>query len=81
MAPDSATPATPAPAASVDVPEKPTIDGLEEKWVERWATEDTYAFDRDAALQAPREQIYSIDTPPPTDWMHAGSGVVQGASR
>jgi valyl-tRNA synthetase len=66
MAPDSATSATPAPAASVDVPEKPTIDGLEEKWVQRWADEDTYAFDRAAALQAPREQVYSIDTPPPT---------------
>ncbi len=55
-----------APGATVGVPEKPTIDGLEDKWVERWAAEDTYAFDRAAALQAPREQIYSIDTPPPT---------------
>ncbi|SDF48958.1 valyl-tRNA synthetase [Blastococcus aurantiacus] len=66
MVPDIATPATPAPAATVDVPEKPTIDGLEDKWVQRWAAEDTYAFDRASALQAPREQIYSIDTPPPT---------------
>ena len=32
----------------------------------RWAAEDTYAFDRAAALAGPREQIYSIDTPPPT---------------
>ena len=68
MVPDIATPATPAPAATVDVPEKPTIDGLEEKWVERWTAEDTYGFDRAAALDpaTPREQIYSIDTPPPT---------------
>jgi valyl-tRNA synthetase len=68
MASDIATPDTPAPAATVDVPEKPTIDGLEEKWVGRWAAEDTYAFDRTAALDpsTPREQIYSIDTPPPT---------------
>ncbi|CAA9238921.1 MAG: Valyl-tRNA synthetase, partial [uncultured Blastococcus sp.] len=66
MAPDIATPATPAPAATVGVPEKPSIDGLEDKWVQRWAADDTYGFDRAAALQAPRERIYSIDTPPPT---------------
>jgi valyl-tRNA synthetase len=66
MAPDNATPDTSAPGATVGAPEKPTLDGLEEKWVARWASEDTYAFDRAAALQAPRERIYSIDTPPPT---------------
>ena len=66
MVTDIAPPDTSAPAATVGVPEKPTLDGLEEKWVERWAAEDTYAFDRAAALPAPREQIYSIDTPPPT---------------
>src|SRR5687768_4050988 len=60
-APDPAT-----PAVAAGVPEKPSIDGLEEKWVERWAAEDTYAFDRAAALAGPRERIYSIDTPPPT---------------
>ena len=59
--PDSTT-----PGAGSGVPEKPSLDGLEEKWIERWAAEDTYAFDRAAALSAPREQIYSIDTPPPT---------------
>ncbi|MGY1603090.1 valine--tRNA ligase [Geodermatophilus sp. SYSU D00815] len=48
------------------VPEKPSLDGLEEKWIKHWAAEDTYAFDRAAALSAPREQVYSIDTPPPT---------------
>ncbi|SFL00476.1 valine--tRNA ligase [Geodermatophilus ruber] len=66
MVTDSRTPDTAAPGASVGVPEKPSLDGLEEKWIARWAAEDTYAFDREAALQAPREQIYSIDTPPPT---------------
>jgi valyl-tRNA synthetase len=66
MAPDIAAPDTAAPAATVGVPDKPSIDGLEDKWVARWAAEDTYGFDRDAALQAPRERIYSIDTPPPT---------------
>jgi valyl-tRNA synthetase len=66
MVTDIRTPDAAAPGASGGVPEKPSIDGLEEKWVERWAAEDTYAFDRAAALSGPREQIYSIDTPPPT---------------
>src|SRR5687768_253959 len=68
MVPDIATPDTSAPAATVGVPEKPSIDGLEEKWVDRWAAEKTYAFDRATALNpaTPRERIYSIDTPPPT---------------
>src|SRR3954463_14405727 len=61
-----ATPDSAAPGVAGGVPEKPTLDGLEEKWVARWAAEDTYAFDRAAAMQAPRHQIYSIDTPPPT---------------
>ncbi|WP_409328951.1 valine--tRNA ligase [Trujillonella humicola] len=66
MALDTSAPDTPAQGATVDVPEKPTLDGLEEKWTGRWAAEDTYTFDRAAALAAPREQVYSIDTPPPT---------------
>ena len=57
-APDPAT-----PAVAAGVLEKPSIDGLEEKWVERWAAEDTYAFDRAAALAGSRGGIYSIDTP------------------
>ncbi|RBY95357.1 valine--tRNA ligase [Blastococcus sp. TF02-8] len=66
MAADPATPDTAAQGATVEVPEKPTLDGLEEKWIARWAEQDTYGFDREAALRAPREQIWSIDTPPPT---------------
>jgi valyl-tRNA synthetase len=66
MVTDTRTPDPAMPGASVGVPEKPSLDGLEQKWMERWASDDTYAFDRAAALQAPREQIYSIDTPPPT---------------
>src|SRR3954466_10928885 len=61
-----ATPDSSAPGVGSGVPEKPTLDGLEEKWIARWAADDTYSFDRAAAMQAPREQIYSIDTPPPT---------------
>ncbi|MGY2004468.1 valine--tRNA ligase [Blastococcus sp. SYSU DS1024] len=66
MVPDIATPDTTAPAATVGVPDRPTVDGLEEKWIARWAEQDTYGFDRAAALAAPRAQIWSIDTPPPT---------------
>ena len=66
MTTDTRTPDAAAPGAGGVVPEKPTLEGLEEKWTARWAAEDTYAFDRAAALAAPREQIHSIDTPPPT---------------
>ncbi|MFH7322046.1 valine--tRNA ligase [Aeromicrobium sp. JJY06] len=44
------------------VPEKPVLEGLEEKWVGVWADQGTYAFDRTKT----RDQVYSIDTPPPT---------------
>jgi valyl-tRNA synthetase len=68
MVADISRPDPTAPGTTVGVPEKPSIDGLEEKWVQRWAADDTYAFDRAAALDpsTAREQIYSIDTPPPT---------------
>ncbi len=44
------------------MPEKPTLDGLEQVWVARWEDEGVYRFDRTRE----RSQIYSIDTPPPT---------------
>ncbi|GAA1662683.1 valine--tRNA ligase [Fodinicola feengrottensis] len=44
------------------MPAKPSLDGLEEKWSHRWAESAVYAFDRSAT----RDQVYSIDTPPPT---------------
>ncbi|WP_092610389.1 valine--tRNA ligase [Raineyella antarctica] len=59
---------TPTPQAAggavgaVNVPDKPALEGLEDKWGTRWSDERTYAFDRDA----PRESVFSIDTPPPT---------------
>ena len=46
----------------MDVPEKPSLDGLEAKWGEWWEATGTYRFDRTKS----REQIFSIDTPPPT---------------
>ncbi|MGB5952199.1 MAG: valine--tRNA ligase, partial [Ornithinimicrobium sp.] len=50
----------------ISLPERPSVDGLEEKWSSVWAREGTFAFDRVAALAAPREQLFTIDTPPPT---------------
>ena len=44
------------------VPEKPGLEGLEDKWTARWEAGGTYRFDR----AAPREAVYAIDTPPPT---------------
>src|SRR3954453_1321078 len=61
-----APPVSSAPGAGSGVPEKPSLDGLEEKWTGRWAAGGNYAFDRAPALAAPREQTYAIDTPPPT---------------
>ncbi|MCX4389564.1 valine--tRNA ligase [Micromonospora peucetia] len=65
--------------ARAGIPERPTLDGLEETWARRWQEEGTYAFDRakptvpgrSAASDAPsrngrRSDVYAIDTPPPT---------------
>ncbi|HTL44500.1 MAG TPA: valine--tRNA ligase [Vicinamibacterales bacterium] len=46
----------------MNVPEKPALEGLEKKWMERWAAGGVYRFDR----SRPRADVYSIDTPPPT---------------
>jgi valyl-tRNA synthetase len=57
-APENATPEQRA----VVVPDKPALEGLEERWASRWKADDTYRFDRTRR----REDVYSIDTPPPT---------------
>src|SRR5687767_11079365 len=44
------------------VPDKPSLDGLEDRLDARWSDEGVYRFDRSRT----REQVYSIDTPPPT---------------
>ncbi|WP_297739572.1 valine--tRNA ligase [uncultured Tessaracoccus sp.] len=44
------------------IPDKPSLEGLEEKWGKVWSDEATYAFRRPAS----REAVFSIDTPPPT---------------
>ncbi|MES2170218.1 MAG: valine--tRNA ligase [Actinomycetota bacterium] len=46
-----------------NIPEKPALEGLEAKWGPRWESDGTYRFDRTSAT---RENVFSIDTPPPT---------------
>ncbi|MEP7160469.1 MAG: valine--tRNA ligase [Dermatophilaceae bacterium] len=61
------TPApSPRPAGSTRVPDKPSVDGLEDTWAPTWEAQGTYRFDRERALSLPRDQVYAIDTPPPT---------------
>ena len=48
--------------ATVSVPDKPALEGLEESLGRRWRDEGTYRFNPDTT----REEVYSIDTPPPT---------------
>ncbi|MGQ0831602.1 MAG: valine--tRNA ligase [Microthrixaceae bacterium] len=54
------------------LPEKPTIDGLEAKWRARWDADGTYRFDRTKT----RAEVFSIDTPPPTVSGHLHPGHV-----
>jgi len=60
-----------------NIPEKPGLEGLETKWDARWEADGTYSFDRSKT----RDEIFSIDTPPPTvsGSLHMGSvfGYVQ----
>jgi valyl-tRNA synthetase len=53
------------------IPDKPSLEGLEERFDARWEAEGTYRFDRSKS----RQQIFSIDTPPPTvsGTLHMGS--------
>jgi valyl-tRNA synthetase len=55
-----------SPSRAASIPDRPSLDGLEEKWGAVWQEQGTYTFDREAALAGPREQVFSIDTPPPT---------------
>ncbi len=44
------------------LPEKPSLEGLEDKFLSQWESEAVYTFDRSAK----RPEVFSIDTPPPT---------------
>jgi valyl-tRNA synthetase len=48
--------------ARAGLPERPSLDGLEDKWARRWQEEGTYAFDRSKE----RADVFAIDTPPLT---------------
>ena len=52
--------------SNAHIPDKPALEGLEEKWDAAWAAEGTYLFDRDAAKAKGRAGVFSVDTPPPT---------------
>jgi valyl-tRNA synthetase len=45
-----------------NIPDKPTLDGIEDRWAAQWDTDGTYRFD----ASVPRDGVFSIDTPPPT---------------
>src|SRR5690242_9818735 len=47
----------------INLPDKPALEGLEAKWTAQWEADGTYRFEPG---DRPRDQIYSIDTPPPT---------------
>ncbi|GCD93295.1 valine--tRNA ligase [Embleya hyalina] len=49
-------------SGSPRMPDKPTLDGLEAKWSRVWDETGVYRFDRTRT----RDEVYSIDTPPPT---------------
>ncbi|PFG19242.1 valine--tRNA ligase [Serinibacter salmoneus] len=55
-------PPTDAPLTTVSVPDRVGVEGLEEKWAPVWDEQGLHHFDRTAT----REQVFSIDTPPPT---------------
>ncbi|MCM3554041.1 valine--tRNA ligase [Janibacter melonis] len=53
---------TNAPTTPSPIPDRPSLDGLEDKWAQVWREERTYAF----GGTADRSKVFSIDTPPPT---------------
>ena len=58
-------------------PDKPNLEGIGDRWAEKWESDGTYRFDRSRS----RAEVFSIDTPPPTvsGSLHMGSafGYVQ----
>ncbi len=67
------TPVTAVPR----VPDRPKLEGLEDRWAAVWEEAGTYRFDATTS----RAEVFSIDTPPPTvsGSLHMGSvfGYVQ----
>jgi valyl-tRNA synthetase len=50
------------PTNGFALPERPSLDGLEERWGAYWESTGTYRFDRSRT----RNDVFSIDTPPLT---------------
>ncbi len=48
---------------AAQVPDKPALEGLEDKWARVWEERGVYRF---PGPDGGREGVYSIDTPPPT---------------
>lgn len=48
------------------IPEKPQLEGLEDKWAQQWEQQGTYRFDRKRGLERGPDGVFSVDTPPPT---------------
>ena len=48
--------------ATPRVPDRPSLEGLEDRWAARWEEDGIYRFDPAHG----RADVYSIDTPPPT---------------
>ncbi len=46
----------------MNIPERPTLDGIEAHWAAQWDDDGIYRFDRSAV----RDDVFAIDTPPPT---------------
>ncbi len=59
---DAHEPTAADPLPTPSVPDRVSLDGLEDKWDAVWSEQGTYRFDR----TAPRDRVFSIDTPPPT---------------
>ena len=59
---ERAIPPTTAHDPAPRIPDKPTLEGLEARWDNAWEAAGTYRFDRSRT----RDQVFSIDTPPPT---------------
>jgi Valyl-tRNA synthetase len=55
-------PARPSASSTREGRAAPSLDGLEDRWSVRWQQDGTYAFDRSKG----RDDVYAIDTPPPT---------------
>ena len=48
---------------ATNIPDKPTLDGIEERWAAQWDAEGTYRFDASAHHEARSMQVLEKDIP------------------